>query len=58
MLNSGYFITILHKNSGKLSTAPAPRKASAPYAYMQVLGNINNSIDEGLSLERTFLFKG
>jgi hypothetical protein len=31
-LNSGNFITILHKNSGKLSTAP-PRKASAPYAY-------------------------
>jgi hypothetical protein len=22
MLKSGYFITILHKNSGKLSTAP------------------------------------
>jgi hypothetical protein len=31
-LKSGYFITILHKNSGKLSTAPW--KASAPYAYV------------------------
>jgi hypothetical protein len=30
-LNSGNFMTILHKNSGKLSTAPW--KASAPYAY-------------------------
>jgi hypothetical protein len=26
MLKSGYFITILHKNSGKLSTPPPPRK--------------------------------
>jgi hypothetical protein len=26
MLKSGYFITILHKNSGKLSIAPPPRK--------------------------------
>jgi hypothetical protein len=24
MLNAGYFIAILHKNSGKLSTAPPP----------------------------------
>jgi hypothetical protein len=37
MLNSGFFISILRKNLGKLSTAPPPppppRKASAPYAY-------------------------
>jgi hypothetical protein len=33
MLNSVYFITILHKNQlGKFSTAPS-RKESAPYAY-------------------------
>jgi hypothetical protein len=32
MLNSGYFITILRKNSGKLST-PSPWKASAWCAY-------------------------
>jgi hypothetical protein len=35
-LNSGNLIIILHKNSGKLSTAPPPPppwKASAPYAY-------------------------
>jgi hypothetical protein len=31
MLNSGYFITILHKNLGKLSNVPW--KASALYAY-------------------------
>ena len=38
MLNAGYFIAILHKNSGKLSTAcpPPPRKASAPYAYVLI----------------------
>jgi hypothetical protein len=36
MLKSGYFITILHKNSGKLSTAPL--KASAPYAYAHLHG--------------------
>jgi hypothetical protein len=30
-LKSGYFIAILHKNSGKLSTPP--RKTSSPYAY-------------------------
>jgi hypothetical protein len=32
ILNSGYLITIIHKNSGKLSTAT--RKASAPYVYV------------------------
>jgi hypothetical protein len=31
-LNSGNFIIIIHKNSGKLSTAP-PWKASVLYAY-------------------------
>jgi hypothetical protein len=34
LLNSGYFITILHKNLGKLS-GKASGKASALYAYMQ-----------------------
>jgi hypothetical protein len=29
MLKSGYFITILHKNSGKLSTALPPGKQFA-----------------------------
>jgi hypothetical protein len=36
MLKSGYFITIFHKNSGKLSTAPPPpppQKTSAPFSY-------------------------
>jgi hypothetical protein len=33
-LNSGNFITILHKNSGKLSTAPW--KSSAPYTYENI----------------------
>ena len=33
MLNSGYFITILHKNLGKLS-GEASGKASALYAYI------------------------
>jgi hypothetical protein len=39
MLNSGYFITILHKNFGKLSTllggggGGGGQKASSPYAY-------------------------
>jgi hypothetical protein len=28
MLKSGHFITILHKNSGKLSTAPSPENIS------------------------------
>jgi hypothetical protein len=28
-------ITILNKNLGKLSTAPCPQKASAPYTYGQ-----------------------
>ena len=32
MLKSRYFITILHKNSGKLSTAP--RKTSVPFSYV------------------------
>jgi hypothetical protein len=30
MLKSGYFITILHKNSGKLSTAPPPPPPPTP----------------------------
>jgi hypothetical protein len=34
MLKSGHLITILHKNSGKLSTAPPPpQKTSAPFSY-------------------------
>jgi hypothetical protein len=32
ILNLGYLITIIHKNSGKLSTAAW--KASAPYVYV------------------------
>ena len=31
MLKSGYFITIIRKNSGKLSSAP--QKTSAPFSY-------------------------
>jgi hypothetical protein len=30
MLKSGYFITILHNNSGKLSTAPLPPENISP----------------------------
>jgi hypothetical protein len=30
MLNSGYLITILHKNSGNLSTAPTPPESISP----------------------------
>jgi hypothetical protein len=30
MLKSGYFITILHKNSGKLSTPPPPPENISP----------------------------
>jgi hypothetical protein len=39
MLKSGYFITILHKNSGKLSTAP-PRKTSVPFSYVVLENNL------------------
>jgi hypothetical protein len=35
MLKSGYFITILRKNSSKLSTAT--QKTSAPFSYEGVL---------------------
>ena len=40
--NSGYFITILHKNSRKLSTIPPPppREESAPDVYGRVLENV------------------
>ena len=38
MLNSGYFITILHKNSVKLSTAL--RKASAPFTVLHFTINL------------------
>jgi hypothetical protein len=38
MLNSGYFITILHKNSGKLSTAPPlPPGKNQHFAPMTLL---------------------
>ena len=33
MLNSVYFITILHTKFGQTFNCPHPRKASAPYAY-------------------------
>jgi hypothetical protein len=38
ILNWSYFITILTKNSGKLSTPPSSQKASAPRTLMVFRG--------------------
>ena len=47
MLKSGYFITILRKNSGKLSTAPPPppQKTSAPFSYDRDLTILGRQCD-------------
>jgi hypothetical protein len=42
MLKSGYFITILRKNSVKFSTAP--QKTSAPFSYAKFKKKLSNKI--------------
>jgi hypothetical protein len=50
MLNSGYFITILHKIRENIQLPPLRRKASALYAYASWLPRSNDWKPSGMTL--------